>query len=640
MRLKRVQIHGFRSIEEMKISFDGNGHKILVGKNESGKSNILNALNLLSGDTSFKQEDAKESYNKPAFVRFNFELDKDEIDKCKAKFVEKFLEGQDAKLTKDHTVSSFFEKHSKYILYEVQCGKDGFWTYWRVDESLRIEDGWYSVNPQIVDYELHEQIPADSYISERYIEKQIHENDREAIRNCLSPISLEDVHKFLRQQVKAIVAPENYTFPIRYWRYAAQEHDLPSSIAREAFSQRTDSCIPLKNMFLLAGIEEKDIQDRISEANNIGHNRLQNLYDRVSNKTNEYIKKTWKEYNNVAIKLRSDGERIVVGIRDSENLFNFNQRSDGFRRLVSFLLLISTELDTKQYLDTPLILIDEPETGLHPSSAKDLKYKLIKLGKTNTVIYATHSISMIDTENIQNNLIVEKNNENTTIKEAKEDGTAPPENVYQVIGHSIYEDLKQKNILLEGYTDKQPLSLFMKGRAWKGVGICYTGGVRNIRPVISILELASRKYFVLSDVDEAAKSKKSAMRDPDFWYTYRDLGSDAITIEDFYEEAFFMSVVQKILKKYGIDLAESFSTEENNRMESIKRFLLKKHKDLLENSAKANNLEDAAGMVKQINGEIKIECANTVKERNVMKEKITAVLNSLLQKINDSQNPT
>ena len=598
----------------------------------------MNALNLLSGDTSFKQEDAKESYDKPAFVRFNFELDKAEMDKCKAKFVERFIEGPDARLTKDHTVSSFFEKHSKYIFHKVRCGENGFWTHWRIDESLTIEDGWYSVSPRIVDYELHEQISADSYISERYIERKVPENDREAIRNCLSPLSLEDVYNFLRQQVKDIAAPKNYTFPIRCWRYAAQEHDLPPDIAREAFSERPDSCIPLKNMFLLAGIEEKDIRERISEANNIGHNRLQNLYDRVSNKTNEYIRKTWKEYNNVAIKLRSDGERIVVGIRDSENLFNFNQRSDGFRRLVSFLLLISTELDTKQFADIPLILIDEPETGLHPSSAKDLKYKLIKLGKTNAVIYATHSISMIDTENIQNNLIVEKNNENTTIKEAKEDGTSPPENVYQVIGHSIYEDLKQKNILLEGYTDKQPLSLFMKGRAWKGVGICYTGGVRDIKPVISILELASRKYFVLSDVDEAAKSKKNAMGDPDFWYTYRDLGSDAVTIEDFYEKTFFMSVVQKILKKYGIALAESFSAEENNRMESIKRFLLNNHKDLLENSAKANNLEDAAGMVKRINREIKLECATSVTRGKVMQDKITEMLNALLQRIDDSQN--
>ena len=175
---------------------------------------------------------------------------------------------------------------------------------------------------------------------------------------------------------------------------------------------------------------------------------LKIYFDRVNTKTNEYIKKSWKDYkkdySNVEIELRSDGEDIVIGIRDSENTFDFKQRSDGFRRFISFLLLISTEFDTGQHVDTPLILIDEPETGLHPSSAKDLKDKLIELGQKNTIVYATHSISMIDTENIRNNLIVSKDKENTTFEEAKEDGTSPAENVYQAIGHSIYQDLKRK----------------------------------------------------------------------------------------------------------------------------------------------------------------------------------------------------
>ena len=629
MRLKTVYIHGFRSIAEMNISFDGNGHKILVGKNETGKSNILNALNLLSGEP-FKQEDKKELYNEHPFVRFLFELDSDEIDECKAKFVEKFFTGQDAKLTKDHTVRSFCEKYSKYILHDVPCGKNGFWTYWRLDESLKIEGGWHCVSPKIVDYELHEKIPAGSYISEEYIEKQLDENDRGAISNCLSPIGLEDVHKFLRQQVKAIVAPENYTFPIRYWQYAAKEHDLPPSIERQAFSQHPESSIPLKNMFLLAGIGEKEIHGRISEAHKLGHNRLQNLYDRVSNKTNEYIKKSWKEYNNVAIELRSDGEKIVVGIRDSENLFNFNQRSDGFRRLVSFLLLISTEFDTKQYQDTPLILIDEPETGLHPSSAKDLKYRLIKLGQKTTIVYATHSISMIDTDNVESNLIVTKDKENTTYEEAKEDGISPAEILYQAIGYSVFEEIKKKNILLEGYTDKRPLRLFTKGPDWKDIGLCYTGGAKNIRCVVSMLDLISREYFVLSDGDADAKQRKQDMENPQYWYTYEDLGSAAITIEDFYDKAFFMGIVKKILKRDGIEMPDSVLSEDNDRMKSIKRFL--------EQEAKAKNVADAAGMVKRMNREIKLECATSVTKGKVMQDKITEMLNALLQRIDDSQN--
>lgn len=636
MRLKKVQIYGFRSIEKMEIPFDGNGHKILVGKNESGKSNILSALNLLSGNIGFDQKDKKELYSETPFVSFYFDLETHEIDKCRIKFVEKFPAGQEANLTENLTVKSFFEEHSKYLLYVVVCGKNGYWAHRQLDKSLKIQDGWYSVGQNVVNYGLHEKIPPGEYINDEYIKNQLHANDQEALRNCLSPISLEDVCKFLRQTIRGIAAPADYTFPIRYWRYDAQEHDLPSSVARVAFSQKPDSCIPLKNMFLLSNIKEDEIHGRISEANNQGHNQLRNLFNHVNAKTNAYIKRSWQEYNNVEIELRSDGEKIVIGIKDSKNTFDFEQRSDGFRRFISFLLLISTEFDTRQYPETPLILIDEPETGLHPSSAKDLKNKLIELGQKTTIVYATHSISMIDTENVKNNLIVSKNNENTTIEEAKEDGTSPAENVYQAIGHSIYEDLKKKNILLEGYTDKQPLRLFMKGKDWKDLGICYTEGGKNLKTVISLLDLASRKYFVLSDGDEAAKQRKKDMGNPAYWYTYEDLDNAAITIEDFYNEDFFMSIAQKILKKYGIEVKDLVLQTENDRIKSIKQILLQDHKDLLEEKVQVNNLQDAAGMVKQIMGEIKIECATAVTKGKVMEEKITNVLDALLKEINDS----
>ena len=632
MRLQLVRICGFRSIEDMRIPFEGTGYKILVGKNESGKSNILSALHLLSGKAPFKEKDRKESYNGNAFVVFRFELEDDEIAKCKIKFTEKFPAGLGAKLAEGHTVKSFFEAYAKHISYAVRCGENGYWTLGQLDKSLEIQAGWHSVSNDIVNHGLHEKIPPGSYISDNYIEKEFHENDQVIIRNCLVPVNLADVYKVLRQQVLEIITPEHYTFPIRYWQYAAQEHDLPPTINRETFSQRPDSCIPLKNMFLLANIQENEIRNKISEAHALSSNSLRNLLHRVNRATNAYIEKSWQEYSNVKIELWSDGENIVIGIKDSDstNLFNFEQRSDGFRRLVSFLLLISIEFDTKQYADTPLILIDEPETGLHPSSAKDLKYKLIELGNKTTIVYATHSISMIDTENIRSNLVVKKKDENTTIEEGKEDGISPAEILYQAIGYSVFEEIKKKNILLEGYTDKRPLRLFTKGPDWKDIGLCYTRGAKNIRCVVSMLDLISREYFVLSDGDADAKQRKQDMENPQYWYTYEDLGSAAITIEDFYDKAFFMGIVKKILKRDGIEMPDSVLSEDNDRMKSIKRFL--------EQEAKEKNVVDAAGMVKRINREIKLECATSVTRGKVMQDKITEMLNALLQRIDDSQN--
>jgi predicted ATP-dependent endonuclease of OLD family len=40
-----------------------------------------------------------------------------------------------------------------------------------------------------------------------------------------------------------------------------------------------------------------------------------------------------------------------------------------------------------------VILLDEPETHLHPSGQKYLRNELLKISENNLVIYATHSIA-------------------------------------------------------------------------------------------------------------------------------------------------------------------------------------------------------------------------------------------------------
>lgn len=54
MRLNHVDISNFRSIKSIVINFDPKC-RVLVGINESGKSNILEALSLLDPDRNVKQ---------------------------------------------------------------------------------------------------------------------------------------------------------------------------------------------------------------------------------------------------------------------------------------------------------------------------------------------------------------------------------------------------------------------------------------------------------------------------------------------------------------------------------------------------------------------------------------------------------
>lgn len=619
MNLVKVEIHGFRSIKEMTISFNGYGHKVLVGKNESGKSNILKALNLLSGEI-FGGGHKKVEHEGNEFVQFTFELEAHELQKCMDELTsaKKFIHNS-GMLTSEHTVESFLEKICKRIHYRANPLETGEWKYCELDNNTEIDDGWYCVERSVARAFRFggEETSTDSYVHKDFIKTNLDEEEQTGIYDYLSKVELSEICRSCGETIKDVLELENEPFPVIYWEYNSQDHDLPAFVNREEFSSNPGSCIPLKYMFLLSGIQEDEIHERIVEANEQGPNRLKSLLDKVSRETNKYIESNWKEYcseyKKVKIELQKNGDNIDIGVKDSENTFDFQERSGGFRRFISFLLLMSGEQNS-------LILIDEPETGLHPSSAKDLRNELINLAKENIVVYATHSISMIDTENIENNLIVSKKSENTSHKPAKEHGISPAESIYQAIGFSIYENLKEVNILVEGYTDKQILKRFMTGDKWEKFGICFTEGVKNIKCVTSLLDLVGRKYFVLSDADSAAKKEKKAAANPEYWYTYQDLGMEETTIEDFYEREFFLKTVRRVLNNHHIDIdgLEVELNQYSNKIKLVKDFLNKK--------------KIKQGISKIIT-EIKNQCIQDFDE-DLHREKITNLLTAFLRRIN------
>lgn len=59
MKLNRVEIKNFRSIENITITFEPSC-RVLVGKNEVGKSNILKALSMLENNKSLDKTDLRE----------------------------------------------------------------------------------------------------------------------------------------------------------------------------------------------------------------------------------------------------------------------------------------------------------------------------------------------------------------------------------------------------------------------------------------------------------------------------------------------------------------------------------------------------------------------------------------------------
>ena len=391
--------------------------------------------------------------------------------------------------------------------------------------------------------------------------KIINTNDLNIPDNIsLEVLTIEYLKTFVHDFIVALV---NKKIPnVIFWEYN-EKNLLPSKVNLESFCDDPTICRPLKAMFDLQGIE--DIKNQIIEAKDKNRNSLKNLLRRVAKATTKHFQSVWPDYKNVEFSLEPDGEDIIIAIKDTYNDYELSDRSDGFKRFVTFLLLISAK-NKSNILTDSIIIVDEPEISLHIKGQRYLREELINISKNNIVFYSTHSIFMIDKNNIDRHYIVKKQKEITNIKQVDKSNYMDEEVILNALGYSIFEALKEFNIIFEGWTDKKlyetslnkiPQNYKADIISLKDYGTCFSNGVKEIKPICSILDLIPRKYLVLSDSDKPAKEKQKdfGQYKLDTWYRYDEIYNERIIItsEDFIKTNILYSELSKLLKDKNID---------------------------------------------------------------------------------------
>src|SRR5690606_22412799 len=102
----------------------------------------------------------------------------------------------------------------------------------------------------------------------------------------------------------------------------------------------------------------------------------------------------------------------------------------------------------------------------------------------------------------------------------------------------------------EGWTDKEVLRKYLESHSpttHQSVGLCHAKGVKRIKDISSLLELAGRKIKVLSDSDQAAVGARNRDGEGLVWRTYSEVaGREVETLEDLLEPAALASCYEKI----------------------------------------------------------------------------------------------
>ncbi|KGP73715.1 AAA family ATPase [Pontibacillus yanchengensis] len=264
---------------------------------------------------------------------------------------------------------------------------------------------------------------------------------------------------------------------------------------------------------IAAGITEEEVVQAFEDPKDGNRKTVRN---RIARKIQNNIEVEFNEfYNQEKIEFQIEFENRVfkIYILTDDKAMNLSERSNGLRWFIS----IFVDVLSREYKNSSLVyLLDEPGVYLHVNAQKQLLELFSRLAeRDNQVIYTTHSPFMIDSKDITNVRAVEKVEEgNTKIFKSAYDQNLSNDSKMETLSplvQAIGADLKfnigpssKNNIITEGITDYMYMNAMINYLAIDSApNIIPSAGVSNINRIVSILIGWGCEFNILLDYDKA-----------------------------------------------------------------------------------------------------------------------------------------
>lgn len=492
MKIEKIEINFYKSIERLTIPmpppYAGSKTVFLLGINESGKSNILEAMRILEtgfGEMKFDEVCHKTAQETENYVDIYAHMSLSESDRVEYKklITELFPNPTEAISSIEILTvkkNAYLSEEHKGIHFELELGIG--------DPS--VFENYVCIGEQIFPSQL------DEYPG----------NPAPLTSDALAGIVSSKLHQNFKKRTPRIIS----------WR-PSEKYLITSPVSLQEFKEDISISIPLANIFHLHNRRtSQQIKDTIERALS-SDERKSELQDRLSDVVTRHIKSTWKEHK-VNIKIIIDGDMCKVHVEDADfkhSYYNPNQRSDGFKQFISLLLTLSAQ-NKRGMLENQIILLDEPEVHLHPSGSRFMRNEILKIGENNQVFVATHSPSMVDADARNRHWIVQKEKMKTSLR-FLEKGIiyAGDEILDNAFGINVIREFLPKSLLyVEGDGDKQLIE-FAIGKIdqdflWN-TAIRSLGGAARAKSLVPLLDSMNLVVYILLDADKEGKNVKSTV---------------------------------------------------------------------------------------------------------------------------------
>lgn len=432
MRLRKFRVSAFRCIHdsgEIKVG----DLAAFVGRNESGKTTILQALTLLNKDEGISELDlcdemTEELKSEKKIVEGEFELSSHETSFIKEKFpnlpelkkLKIFRTNKSPRVQYDFGTTRISDEENKALnswenfTDNIRNFIDTIPNHIRIRLDMRFFEGppprsqeefesemaEFNNNIRVLAAEEKQVISEWEKIHDEYKDFDkllVGTTERSALENFIE----DNLHpRFVYfSDYKKIIGSINLN------EYLKIEKGLKEEGIE--FIEEFDRAETVRNLFYLA---ELDV-DELEEYKN-SPSKLIKYLNTASKRLTERLNPAWKG-DPIHVDLRyNPGNIMSVVISDVHrdgtitNTGLLNRRAEGFKWTFSFIVNFAAETQRAE-LKEAILLLDEPARNLHPTQQRGISDLLKNLAGSNQVLYATHSPFMIFDYTPGNLLVVE-----------------------------------------------------------------------------------------------------------------------------------------------------------------------------------------------------------------------------------------
>lgn len=506
MKLISCKINNYKSIGEEKNIIYLNDLTIILGKNESGKSNVIEAIGGID---------------------------------CVGYTKEKFFESKNKKNNKDISMELVFKTSENDI--ETSNYKNDIIVNIDSEYICRIDEGF-----------------GDFILNKKDI-KERYERIKNFLENKNLPINQTDNVSIYRKILDRLDKIENqiFVYPAGYNSFFTKlrQSGNPDLIEFceliEDLDNKLESIYSDFPQFIMVSnesikstysiseydkemeFEEYSILYQFLDLAKIDFKELRNV---MESKDTSYIMNKQIEYNDLIRKNFTDkfnsfySQEIVdmeimisfnslnILVKTNGPFLNYSERSNGLKWYVN--IFIQLLFNSKSNLTNNVILLDEPGVFLHPLAQKELANLFNDLSKTeNQIIYSTHSPFMIDYNELHNIRAIEKDEDGFSLiynkitefprKSKNKRETITP--LINAMGYNVSlaigPNCSNKNIIVEGITDYFYINSYItQKKPKKDYNIICSVGADNIPAISSILYGWGCDFAIILDHDSKGRS--------------------------------------------------------------------------------------------------------------------------------------